>query len=34
MVFRAFDKMSYGLIMDGIKEVHVGDILKHPDAIR
>jgi hypothetical protein len=34
MVFRAFDKMSYGLLMDGTKEIHVGDVLKHPDATR
>lgn len=34
MVFRTFNRMSYGLIMDGTKEVHVGDILKHPDATR
>jgi hypothetical protein len=34
MVFRAFDKMSYGLMMDGTKPIKVGDILKHPDATR
>jgi LysM domain len=34
MVFRAFDKMSYGLIMDGTQEVHIGDVLKHPDSTR
>lgn len=34
MVFRAFDKMSYGLLMDGTKPIQVGDILKHPDATR
>ncbi len=34
MVFRAFDKMSYGLVMDGTKDLHVGDVLKHPDATR
>ncbi len=32
MVFRTFDKMSYGLVMDGIKPVRVGYELKHPDA--
>ncbi|WP_414636642.1 LysM peptidoglycan-binding domain-containing protein [Arenimonas sp.] len=32
MVFRTFDKVSYGLIMDGIRPAHVGDVLKHPDA--
>lgn len=31
MVFRTFDKMSYGLVMDGIRPVKVGDILKQPD---
>lgn len=34
MVFRTFDKVSYGLIMDGIKPARVGDLLKHPDATR
>jgi len=32
MVFRTFDKVSYGLIMDAIKPAYVGDLLKHPDA--
>lgn len=32
MVFRTFDKVSYGLIMDGIRPTHVGDLLKHPDT--
>ena len=34
MVFRAFDRMSYGLLMDGTKPIRAGDILKHPDATR
>ncbi len=34
MVFRTFDKMSYGLIMDSVRQTTVGDILKHPDATR
>ncbi len=34
MVFRAFNRMSYGLLMDGTKEIHVGDVLKNPDATR
>jgi hypothetical protein len=32
MVFRTFDQVSYGLLMDGIRPVQVGDMLKHPDA--
>lgn len=34
MVFRTFDKMSYALVMDGTKDMQVGDVLKHPDATR
>lgn len=34
MVFRTFDKMSYGLIMDSVRQTTVGDVLKHPDATR
>ena len=32
MVFRTFDKVSYGLVMDSIKPSRVGFELKHPDA--
>ena len=32
MVFRTFDKVSYGLVMDSIKPTKVGYHLKHPDA--
>lgn len=32
LVFRTFDQVSYGLVMDGIRPVNVGDILKNPDA--
>jgi hypothetical protein len=32
MVFRTFDKVSYALVMDGIKPARVGYELKHPDA--
>jgi hypothetical protein len=32
MVFRTFDKVSYGLVMESIKPSHVGYELKHPDA--
>jgi hypothetical protein len=34
MVFRTFDRVSYALVMDGIKPIRVGDLLKHPDATR
>lgn len=34
MVFRTFDRVSYGLVMDGIRPARVGDVLKHPDATR
>lgn len=32
MVFRTFDKISYGLVMDSIKPTRAGYELKHPDA--
>jgi hypothetical protein len=32
MVFRTFDKVSYGLVMESIKPTRVGYELKHPDA--
>lgn len=32
MVFRTFDKISYGLVMDSIKPTRIGYELKHPDA--
>jgi hypothetical protein len=32
MVFRTFEKVSYGLVMDSIKPSRVGYELKHPDA--
>ncbi len=31
MVFRTFDRVSYGLVMNGIRPVMVGDTLKQPD---
>lgn len=31
MIFRTFDHVSYGLIMDGIRPVHVADRLYEPD---
>lgn len=34
MVFRTFDRVSYGLVMDSIRPTRVGDVLKHPDATR
>jgi hypothetical protein len=33
MVFRTFDNISYGLVMDSIKHAAVNDYLKHPDAV-
>lgn len=32
MVFRTYDKVSYALVMEGIKPVLVGYAAKHPDA--
>ncbi|MCC7634363.1 LysM peptidoglycan-binding domain-containing protein [Stenotrophomonas rhizophila] len=32
MVFRTFDKVSYALVMQGVKPVQVGYSAKHPDA--
>ncbi len=32
MVFRTFDKVSYALVMEGVKPTRMGFELKHPDA--
>ena len=32
MVFRTFDTVSYGLVMESIRPTQVGYELKHPDA--
>jgi LysM repeat protein len=32
MVFRTFQRVSYGLIMDGVRPVHQGDFLHDPDS--
>jgi hypothetical protein len=32
MIFRTFDRVSYGLVMEGVKPTRVGYALKHPDA--
>ena len=32
MVFRTFDRMSYGIVMDSVKPTRIGYELKHPDA--
>ena len=32
MVFRTFEKVSYGLVMQGSRPTRVGHTLKHPDA--
>lgn len=34
MVFRTFDRVSYGLVMDSIRPTRVNDVLKHPDAVQ
>jgi hypothetical protein len=31
MIFRTFDRVSYGLVMDGLKPVHVGAKVKMPE---
>ena len=31
MVFRTFDRVSYGLVMDGLRPVHLGDHLRMPE---
>lgn len=31
MVFRTFDRVSYGLIMDGLRPVHIGNRLRMPE---
>jgi hypothetical protein len=31
MVFRTFAHVSYGLVMDGIRPVRVGDTIRNPD---
>jgi len=31
MVFRTFDRISYGLVMDGLRPVRLGDRLREPD---
>lgn len=31
MIFRTFDRVSYGLVMDGVRPVHLGDRLRAPD---
>ena len=34
MIFRTFDKVSYGLVMNGIRPAKLGDVLKAPDRIQ
>jgi hypothetical protein len=31
MIFRTFDRVSYGLVMDGLKPVHLQDVLRGPE---
>ncbi|MBX3690410.1 LysM domain-containing protein [Dokdonella sp.] len=33
MVFRTFQRVSYGLVMDAIKPVHIGNFLHDPDSV-
>lgn len=33
MIFRTFDKISYGLVMDGIRPVQLGDRIDTPDRL-
>jgi len=32
MIFRTFERVSYGLVMDSIRPVHLGDFLHDPDS--
>lgn len=32
MVFRTFQRVSYGLVMDAVKPIHIGDFLHDPDT--
>lgn len=32
MIFRTFDKVSYGLVMNGVRPARPGDVLKMPDV--
>lgn len=32
MVFRTFDKVSYGLVMNGVRQIKTGYLLKQPDS--
>ena len=32
MIFRTFQRVSYGLVMDAVKPVHIGDFLWDPDS--
>lgn len=32
MVFRTFKRVSYALVMDSVRPVHVGDFMHHPDS--
>ncbi len=31
MIFRTFPRVSYGLVMDAVKPMHIGDFLWDPD---
>ncbi|MDR7135539.1 hypothetical protein J2X06_002748 [Lysobacter niastensis] len=34
LIFRTFDRVSYGLVMDALRPTRLGYALKHPDATR
>jgi hypothetical protein len=34
MVFRTFDRVSYAMVMEGVRHTQVGDKLKAPDAVQ
>jgi len=33
MIFRTFEKVSYGLIMDGIRPIQVNDVIREPQSL-
>ena len=33
MIFRTFDRISYGLVMNGVRPVNLGAVLKEPTEL-